>query len=328
MLKREKIKSIEKVDTTEQYVYDVEVDQNHMFFANDILVHNTDSIFLYIDPVIKAIYKDKYDEISDDEKVMKTLEIVKKCSKYVNDYVIKELLKYHNTPSETSIANKYDFTFKEELVIRRALFLEAKKKYALWVINKEGKKTDKISITGMEVVRSDFPRFTRNMMQDIIEKIIKYGYTHIQLLDVVDEYIEKYKQELSKGSFQTGVPGVWGAREYKVLTKAIRGMKIYNILFGTTFYEGDKGYVFDISKVNSKKIDNYEEKLSRIKEEGLLLKNNNSIDVITIPIGQDLDTETFYPNIDSMLEVAVYKRLERIIEVFQIDIRSTNVLTW
>lgn len=327
MLKREKIKSIEKVDTTEQYVYDVEVDQNHMFFANDILVHNTDSIFLYIDPVIKAIYKDKYDEISDDEKVMKTLEIVKKCSKYVNDYVIKELLKYHNTPSETSIANKYDFTFKEELVIRRALFLEAKKKYALWVINKEGKKTDKISITGMEVVRSDFPRFTRNMMQDIIEKIIKYGYTHIQLLDVVDEYIEKYKQELSKGSFQTGVPGVWGAREYKVLTKAIRGMKIYNILFGTTFYEGDKGYVFDISKVNSKKIDNYEEKLSRIKEEGLLLKNN-SIDVITIPIGQDLDTETFYPNIDSMLEVAVYKRLERIIEVFQIDIRNTNVLTW
>lgn len=327
MIKKERIKNIEKMESTNQYVYDVEVSKNHMFFANDILVHNTDSIFLYIDPVLKEIYKEKFDKISDDEKAMKTLEIVKKCSEYVNNYVIKELLKYHNTPSDKSKANKYDFSFKEELVVRRSLFLEAKKKYALWIINKEGKKTDKVSITGMEVVRSDFPRYTRNMMKDIIEKIIRFGYNNMQILNVVDEYIEDYKKELNKGDFKTGVPGVWGAREYKTLTKPIRGMKIYNILFGPTFFEGDKGYVFDIVKVNPTKIDNYEQKFKKIKEEGLLLKGN-SIDVITIPIGQNLDTEIFYPNIDSMLEVAVYKRLEKLIEVFQIDIRNTNILTW
>jgi hypothetical protein len=327
MLKKEKIKSIEKINTKNTEVYDIEVDKNHMFFANNILVHNTDSIFLYIKPVLKALYKDKFDNIPDDDKALKTLEIVRKCSEYVNKYVIKNMLDYHNTPSEQSKANKYDFTFKEELIIRRALFLEAKKKYAIWVINKEGEKTDDLSITGMEIVRSDFPRYTRNMMKDVVEKIIKFGYNNMQVIEVVDEYIEDYKKELVKGNFETGVPGVWGAREYKTLTKPIRGMQIYNILFGPSFFQGDKGYVFDVRNINPSKIKNYEEKFQKIKDDGLLLKKNN-IDVITIPIGDNLDTEIFYPDIDTMVEKAIYKRLENIIEVFKIDIRNTDTIAW
>jgi DNA polymerase elongation subunit (family B) len=41
----EKIVKIEKVGTTNNYVYDIEVEDNHNFLANDIFVHNTDSVF-------------------------------------------------------------------------------------------------------------------------------------------------------------------------------------------------------------------------------------------------------------------------------------------
>jgi len=41
-----KIREIEEIEY-EDYVYDIETENTHMFFANDILVHNTDSIYIY-----------------------------------------------------------------------------------------------------------------------------------------------------------------------------------------------------------------------------------------------------------------------------------------
>ena len=42
-MKLEEIESIEEIENgyTDEYVYDVEVKDNHMFFANNILVHNS-----------------------------------------------------------------------------------------------------------------------------------------------------------------------------------------------------------------------------------------------------------------------------------------------
>ena len=40
-LQFENIDSIEVIDNTEEYVYDIEVDDTHNFIANDILVHNS-----------------------------------------------------------------------------------------------------------------------------------------------------------------------------------------------------------------------------------------------------------------------------------------------
>ncbi|HRT03025.1 MAG TPA: DNA polymerase domain-containing protein [Candidatus Diapherotrites archaeon] len=327
MITKESIASVERIEQKEPlFVYDVEVDGNHMFFANDILVHNTDSMFLHIEPVLKSIYGDKYSAVDEDEKINTTLNIVKKCSEYINNHIIPELLNRHNA-GNSKLATKYNFTFKEELIIKRAIFLEAKKKYALWIINKEGKKVDDLNITGMEVVRADFPRFTRNMLQDIIDKIMRKEYNSLQILSVIDKYIEEYKTELLKGNYTLGIPGGWGAREYKALTKVIRGMKIYNIIYGPTFYEGDRGYAFNIAKVDHSKIKDYDRKLKQMKAEGLLIKDDQ-IDVITIPEGTTLDTSIFYPDIDSMLELAIYRRLEPIVDIFNININHMDNLAW
>lgn len=324
---KERIVSVEKIENNvPEYVYDIEVDNNHMFFANDILVHNTDSMFLFIEPVLKSLYGDKYDSISEDEKTETTLKIVRKCSEYINTYIIPEMLKRHNA-GDSELATKYNFTFKEELVIKRAMFLDAKKKYALWIINKEGNKIDNLSITGMEVVRADFSRFTKQMLQDVIDKILREEYSSFQILNLIDKYIDEYKTRLMAGDYTLGVPGGWGAREYKVLTKTIRGMKIYNVIYGPTFYEGDRGYTFTISKVDGSKIKDYDKKLKQMRVEGLLIKNDQ-IDVITVPEGVNLDTSIFYPDIDAMLDIAIYKRLEPIIDIFGINIDHMDNLTW
>jgi hypothetical protein len=53
--KFDEIVSIEELDNTEEYVYDLEMeDESHTFIANDILVHNTDSIFVGFEPAINS----------------------------------------------------------------------------------------------------------------------------------------------------------------------------------------------------------------------------------------------------------------------------------
>lgn len=65
---------IEKLPIKEQYVYDIEVGDTHMFFANEILVHNTDSVdgstVVDIDGEFKTI-EQHFDELSLEHQVVK-----------------------------------------------------------------------------------------------------------------------------------------------------------------------------------------------------------------------------------------------------------------
>ena len=52
---RTTVKSIECLGEVDDYVYDLSIeDQDPYFFANDILVHNTDSCYFTAYPVLKS----------------------------------------------------------------------------------------------------------------------------------------------------------------------------------------------------------------------------------------------------------------------------------
>lgn len=323
-MKTEKIVAIEEITTPEEVdVYDLEVEDSNMFFANDLLVHNTDSIFLHIDPVLKSIMGDTYDSTSDDDKVELTLEIIRKCADYINSYVVEELSTKHNTPSSSTHFSKHNFSFKEELIIKRCMYMNVKKKYASWIINKEGKKTDKLNIVGMEVVRSDYSRFTKRMMSDIINSILRKGLGRSELTAMVSKYIDEYKKLLSEGNHEVGVPCGWGLREYDKYTKGIRGMLVYNELVSNEkkFCSGDRGYMFDLERVWTHRIPGSNDKLAKLVEGGVIPKTRQP-DVIVIHENEKLDTSIFAPNYEKMLELCVFRRLEPILSLLQINVLS------
>lgn len=327
MVAYDDVVSVKKLSTEDvKDVYDISVPNNDMFFANSVLVHNTDSIFLYIDPVLRAVLGEDYDSTTDEEKIDLTLKIVKKCADYVNEYVIKELLRYHNTPSDDSIASKYDFNFKEELVIKRALFGDVKKKYAIWQVLKEGKNIDKLAVTGFEVVRSDYPRFSREIMQDLLEAIIKKGELRTQLINRIDDYVTRYKKLLNSGSTDAGIPCVWNNRNYKVVPRHVKGMWVYNACYGPVFQPGDKGYRFELNMINTSRLsDDAKEKLQEFQtnhNKGKLVK------FITIPAYKTLDTRYFEPNTNKMLDYAVYDRVDHLVDIFGINVKNTDIVTW
>jgi hypothetical protein len=72
---------------------------------------------------------------------------------------------FHNT-------NDHRFQIKQEYVAKSGLWI-AKKRYAQWVIFKEGKPTNKMDIKGLDVVRSSFPTDFKKIMKETLWCVLK-----------------------------------------------------------------------------------------------------------------------------------------------------------
>lgn len=169
-------------------VYDIEVDNNHNFFANDILVHN--SVFLKMQDFILYHIKDENDwyKLSDNDKIDYILKLSKEIERYVNRRVYDEVqMEWYN-----SVIEDFKITFKQEVVAKSVLFIK-KKKYAYWCVNEEGVPVDELSVTGLEIVRSDSSEAFRSRLKDIMNMILR---------DAEDFEIRKkvirYRKELKK----------------------------------------------------------------------------------------------------------------------------------
>ena len=328
-MKLERIKSVEVIDPNYDVdVYDFELPVEHNFFANDILVHNTDSIFTKYGDALKAIYGDEYDDVSDTDKINKVIELNESVAQYINNVMIPDLLEKHNTSATESSAKKFNFNFKQELVIRKALFIEAKKKYATWLVSKEGKPLDKINITGLEIVRSDFPKFSRDMMRNVVNDILKKGITKEDLIIMLSQYKDQYMELLKTGSTDAAIPSSWNKENYASIPRAVKSMLIYNAVYGNTFKILDRGYRFDLENINISQFDEtVRKRLTDLVESGKMGKEGK-LDCITIPSGSVLDTSKFTIDYNKMVGFAIDDRLKNFCEIFGISIEDPDAISW
>ena len=84
------IKRIQKIEEIEynDYVYDIETEKTHRFFANDILVHNTDSVYI-VDK-----FKDKEKMLKVKDKIIKDIKDSVPFPQYTFDMGIDDEIKY------------------------------------------------------------------------------------------------------------------------------------------------------------------------------------------------------------------------------------------
>lgn len=149
--------TIESLGVVELDVYDIEVEDNHNFFANSILVHN--SVYLDCQPLVDKI-----------------------CVGKSKEFTVKFLDTFGKTECQKVIDSSIDFIFdktnamqkvmgsKREVIASKALF-RGKKNYALYIHDSEGVKYDppKIKVLGIEVVRSSSPQWCRSRLKDGIK---------------------------------------------------------------------------------------------------------------------------------------------------------------
>ena len=92
-----------------------------------------------------------------------------------------------------------------EIVATRAMFKDAKKRYAAHVINNKGKPTDKMKFTGMEMKRSDTPKFMQEFLERIVTDVVKHGKGYDELRETVDEFRSNIFR--NRQPWERGTPG-------------------------------------------------------------------------------------------------------------------------
>jgi len=125
---------------------------------------DTDSTFVSSLPLIKKRYPD-YDENNEEFMIEKTNAIASEIQGHVNAMYDQYAIHFHNT-------NKHRWQIKQEYVAKSGLWI-AKKRYAQWVIFKEGKPTNKMDIKGLDVVRSSFPTDFKKIMTEALWMILR-----------------------------------------------------------------------------------------------------------------------------------------------------------
>jgi DNA polymerase elongation subunit (family B) len=167
---------VECLGEVDGYVYDIEVDDTHRFFANGILVHN--SVYFCLDPGIQKFNIPKDQRRVALEKI--TRDIITPMVNGICQECCDKMGSYENKIS-----------FKLEVSAPDGAIFVGKKKYALKVESSEGVVFDKpkFKVKGLEMVRSSTPKFIRDHLKDSLPLIFDGTEKQVQ------EYIEKTRQE-------------------------------------------------------------------------------------------------------------------------------------
>jgi DNA polymerase elongation subunit (family B) len=148
---------------------------------------DTDSLFVKLGKWIEDQGHGKeWNLIDDDDKIAYIQDIARLMEKYIDNRIFNEtqLQDYNSQVHDFKVA------FKQEIVAKTALFVK-KKKYAYWLLNDEGKPTDQIKVTGLEIVRSESAEAIRPRLTHIMKMIMKQEDD-----EKIASQIRKYKKEL------------------------------------------------------------------------------------------------------------------------------------
>jgi DNA polymerase elongation subunit (family B) len=148
---------------------------------------DTDSVFYEAAPLVKA-RNPNIDVTSDEEMIPAILEVAQEVEKHINKVYDSMALKMFNI-------NKHRFDIKQETIAKGGFWV-SKKRYAQWIINDNTVDCDKLDVKGLDVKRSSFPTYFKEVMSTVLMDILKD-----ENKEKIDEYILRKKDEMKTTNF-------------------------------------------------------------------------------------------------------------------------------
>ena len=304
---------IEEIEHEETYVYDIEVEDNHNFFGNDILVHNSAYVLIKL-PFSKT------------KDIQQTVIYCQAIAERLNKSYQKALELYFyrasNWHPEFNAMN-----FKSEVIAFKGFF-GAKKFYGLGIIWKEGTFYDELDLktTGGQIKKADITRVTKEMLSEIYVLLcLKLEATDQKLMyntifkKIKNKYTLKLREAIAKMDLSYFViPKKWSFGEKKVVPAQIVGAKFYNRIIKDTISIGDSVSVLPI-KFNFKTVIEWLEK-NPCSNDNMMTNEEFStkINYISLPVKISPDEFEFIQN--RFKELSIIMNVDDIIN-FNIDMK-------
>ena len=187
---------------TDEWVYDCEVDSDmHAFYANDILVHNSQFLNLQC---VSAWLAEKYGL---DKSVAKWPKKYKRemwniMSKFIDDevntFVRNAVHDYCHTTQQNVL------TYELEYMTDSAIF-EGKKHYAVHQCIVEGNDVDKTKYAGIELKKNQVPKEMKEFLSEIYSNTLLKDWSDKEYVDYVNDLYDKFKSfSIDEVSFWKG----------------------------------------------------------------------------------------------------------------------------
>ena len=129
-----------------------------------VLASDTDSAYFTLTKPLQKLYPDS-DSWSREKRIEVILKLTDKIQQKSNnnlDIVVKNLFNIHG---------KHYFELKQEVIAERA-YWSGKRRYAMYIVNKEGVEIEELEMKGMDIMKSNFPPLFRNFGENLIKNIL------------------------------------------------------------------------------------------------------------------------------------------------------------
>jgi len=148
---------------------------------------DTDSVFYQAAPLVKS-RNPEIDEDSDEQMIPAILSVAREVEQHINKVYDVMAFKMFNVDT-------HRFDIKQETIAKGGFWV-SKKRYAQWIINDNTVDCDKLDVKGLDVKRSSFPTYFKEVMSTVLMDILKD-----EDKDKLDEKILKYKDDMSSQPF-------------------------------------------------------------------------------------------------------------------------------
>src|SRR5210317_757390 len=148
---------------------------------------DTDSVFYQAAPLVKA-RNPEIDENSDEQMIPAILSVAKEVEEHINNVYDQMAFKLFNVDT-------HRFDIKQETIAKGGFWV-SKKRYAQWIINDNTVDCDKLDVKGLDVKRSSFPTYFKEVMSTVLMDILKDADK-----DEFDQKILRKKDEMKTTNF-------------------------------------------------------------------------------------------------------------------------------
>ncbi len=244
----------------------------------------------------------------------------KEIENYLNNVIMPHIVRTHNVDPKNSVLK-----LKNELIISRGLFL-AKKRYAIHVINNEGKSVDKMKFMGVEIKRSDYPQKSKEFLTELVNLILKSEKVSItKLMKFVEMKEKEFIEAINNGEKTIARPVSIGKEieEYKTVPQGTKAMLNFNDLIYDAHDVGSRGYMFKIKGIN---LDLAPDDVKKNYQK--FLSSGKKLEVIAIPDEEQRLPKYIIPDMKEQLKFSFTDRYELMLKPI-LDIKTKNtVLTF
>jgi DNA polymerase elongation subunit (family B) len=156
---------------------------------------DTDSIYMMAEPLVKHRYPD-YKTFDEKRMAVEVDNIATETQTFLNSFYDILAERFFFIPKD-----KHRFEIKKEF-ISKAGFWVAKKRYAQWMVLKNGIPCDKLDVKGLDVVRSSFPKAFQEQMSGMLKDILMgkdNDYVDKKLLEFKNNMVNLPVNKIAKG---------------------------------------------------------------------------------------------------------------------------------